>query len=202
MRHSGWIFVIGFALLTFGAEARGQVAWDSPMLLPPRPPAGLGLYLVEPAGGDLGGMLTWRSGGGPANIGFRVGVAEDEPDDDVAVFGGVDFAGGIRAGGFPLDLAWLAGIGLGVGDGVLISVPFGISLGGTIDADGVRFIPYGSPRLVLDALFDGGQGEDDSDLDLDVAVDLGVDLFFSPGWGVRVGGTLGDREAVAVGIIF
>lgn len=201
MRRTAWIFGVGLVLLTFAAEARAQVAWDSPMLLPPQPPAGLGLYLVEPAGGDLGGMLTWRSGGGPANIGFRVGVAEDTPDDDIAVFGGADFTGLIRAGGFPLDLAWLAGVGLGIGDAVLISVPFGLSVGGTINADGVRFTPYGSPRIVLDALFNGGEG-DDSDLDLDVAVDLGVDFFFSPGWGIRVGGTLGDREAVAIGIIF
>ncbi len=201
MRRAGWIFGVGLVLLTFAAEARAQVAWDSPMLLPPRPPAGLGLYLVEPAGGDLGGMLTWRSGGGPANIGFRVGVAEDNPDDDIAVFGGAEFTGLIGAAGFPLDLAWLAGVGLGVGDAVLVSVPFGLSVGGTIDAEGVRFMPYGSPRIVLDALFNGGEG-DDSDLDLDVAVDLGVDFFFSPGWGIRVGGTLGDREAVAIGIIF
>lgn len=201
MRRVGWIFGVGLVLLTFAAEARAQVAWDSPMLLPPRPPVGLGLYLVEPAGGDLGGMLTWRSGGGPANIGFRVGVAEDTPDDDIAVFGGADFTGSIRAGGFPLDLAWLAGVGLGISDAVLISVPFGLSVGGTINADGVRFTPYGSPRIVLDALFNGGEG-DDSDLDLDVAVDLGVDFFFSPGWGIRVGGTLGDRDAVAIGIIF
>ncbi len=201
MRRAGWILGVGLVLLTFAAEARAQVAWDSPMLLPPRPPAGLGLYLIEPAGGDLGGVLTWRSGGGPANIGFRVGVAEETPDDDIAVFGGADFTGLIRADGFPLDLAWLAGVGLGISDAVLISVPFGISVGGTINADGVRFTPYGSPRIVLDALFNGGEG-DDSDLDLDVAVDLGVDFFFSPGWGIRVGGTLGDRDAVAIGIIF
>lgn len=81
------------------------------MLLPSNPPPGPGIYLIEPAGGDPGGMVTWRSGGGPAL-------------------------------------------------------------------------------------------EDDSDLDLEFALDLGVDIYFRRGWGIRLGGTLVEREAVAVGIIF
>lgn len=76
------------------------------------------------------------------------------------------------------------------------------TLGGSLDADGVIFVPYRSPRIVLDALFDDNDQGDDSDLDLEFALDLGVDIYFRRGWGIRLGGTLVEREAVAVGIIF
>src|SRR5690606_40933146 len=51
---------------------------------------GFGLYLMEAAFGDLGVMATWR---GTRSVGFRFGIAEQNFDDDIAIFGGVDFSG-------------------------------------------------------------------------------------------------------------
>ena len=197
--------VLGSVLL-WPAGAGAQVAWDSPFLLPPRPPGGFGVYLMEAAGGDLGVMVTFRgerARGRP--LGFRAGVAEDRPDE-LAVFGGVDLSrmlGPARAD-FPLDVALVGGAGLSVGEGgALLSFPFGVSLGGTVRAEELVVAPYLTPRVVVDAFFDGDDvpDRDDDDLDLDLAVDIGVDLAFRRGWAIRFGATLG-RDALAIGIVF
>ncbi len=199
MRKPIWI-LLGCIGIVAPAAAQGQVAWDSPFLTPPRAPSGFGLYLIDPAGGDLGVMAAWRS---PSlNFGIRGGIAEDNtPGDDLAFFGGVDFDGAITraTADFPLDVDWVAGIGLGIGDDALISVPVGLSLGHAFRGDGVVFTPYVTPRVVLDAFIGDGDGSDDVDLDL--AFDLGLDLRFTRTFGVRFGATLGDREAVAIGVL-
>jgi hypothetical protein len=48
--------------------------------------------------------------------------------------------------------------------------------------------------MVLDVM--SGPGDD---MDLDGAVDLGLDLAFSQGWTFRFGAALGGREALGVG---
>ncbi|HEX7051952.1 MAG TPA: hypothetical protein VF188_17220 [Longimicrobiales bacterium] len=184
---------------------RAQVAWDSPLLLPPRPQGGPGIFLVDPAGGELGVLGMWRSGRAPNSLGFRVGLAEDNTDD-VSVFGGVDVSGTMTRSSrdFPLDISWVAGGGVGVGDDVLLSFPLGITIGHTFIGDGAQFTPYVIPRVILDAFFGDGPGDDDSDLDLDAAFDLGVDIGFQRGWVIRFGATFaGDRDdALAIGIVF
>jgi hypothetical protein len=59
-----------------------------------------------------------------------------------------------------------------------------------------------SPRVVLDLLFGGDGPEDDTDADLELAVDIGLDLRLSQDFLIRFGGTLGDREGVAIGVVF
>lgn len=204
-RLAGLVFA--FTLCSAGGAA-AQVAWDSPMLLPPQPPTGFGLYLMEAAFGDLGVMATWR---GTRTVGFRVGLAEQDFDNDIAIFGGVDFSGTLTraSADFPLDASWLVGVGLAVEDDVLLTFPFGVTLGRTLPAEGATFTPYGTPRLMVDACL--GDDDDlpprrcfgDDDLDLDFAIDLGVDVALRQGWAIRFGITLGgDREALAIGILF
>jgi hypothetical protein len=186
--------------LLIAAPAQGQVMWDAPLLVSPSAPAGWGLYLVDPSPGDgIGVLSTWR-GGGP--LGFRLGLAEDRADN-VAVYGGVDYSGRlIRASDdFPLDVDWIVGGGLSAGEDVHMGFPFGVSLGRAVDAEGIWFNPYFSPRVVLDAWI----GRDDppgDGLELNLAVDLGVDLAFDPGWAIRFGATVADRTALAIGFSF
>jgi hypothetical protein len=144
-------------------------------------------------------MGTWR-GAGP--LGFRVGVADERGDDGLAIFGGLDLTGNLlrASSDFPLDVAWVAGAGLGVGDNILVSFPLGLTLGRDLVTDGIRFTPYFTPRVVLDAWF--GDDRPNDDLSLDFALDIGADIAFSPSWAIRFAGTVGDRDAVAIGLSF
>lgn len=197
--------VIGALVLTLalGSAAPGwaQVAWDSPILLSPTvPEPGVGVFLVEPAGGSLGVLTTWRPSGAASRMQFRAGIAEDA-GGELAALGGIDASGLLSraSDSFPLDVGWVVGAGLGVGDFVHVAFPAGLIAGRTFaSADGVAFTPYASPRIVVDGTFDApGDG-----IDLDLAVDIGLDVALAESWLIRFGGTLGDREALAIGIVF
>ncbi|MGD8395383.1 MAG: hypothetical protein PVF43_07895 [Candidatus Eiseniibacteriota bacterium] len=194
-----WITIV--AAPTAGA----QVAWDAPYLGSPRPGTGLGLYLVETAGGDLGVMSTWQSSTRPGALGWRLGIADDA-GDALAVFGGLGTAGRWHRADaeLPLDIGWVAGAGIGVGHHALISLPVGITAGRTITGEGpARFTPYLSPRLILDGYIGGhAPGDGDEHLDLDLALDIGLDVAFDNRWVARFGATVGDREGLAIGIVF
>lgn len=191
--------VAALVLLGAAVPVRAQVAWDAPFLVAPSTPAGWGIFLADPAPGDgIGVLTTWRGGG---RYGFRLGLAEDGVDD-VAVYGGIDATGPlVRASqDFPLDMNWVVGAGLSAAGDVLLSFPAGISLGRAVEAEGVWFNPYVSPRVVLDAWL-GREGQGD-DLNLDFALDLGVDVAFDPGWAIRFGASLADRSSLAIGFSF
>jgi hypothetical protein len=175
----------------------GQTAWDSPALMSPSQPSGFSLFLLEPAGGDLGAMFTLRHGAGPVGLGYRASLAEESgPDGDLAVSGGIDVSGmlGRQIEGSELDIMWWAGGGMSVGSDWIISAPAGIMLGWSGSGDGVIFNPYFGAHLVMDLT-----GNDGDALNLDGVLDLGLDLVLSSGWMIRVGAGLGDREALAAG---
>jgi hypothetical protein len=202
MSRLKWLLFAGVLLAVPAERAGAQVAWDAPWLVPPSPTPGFGIFLVDPYGGDLGVAATWRSP--TARYGLRGGIADDVAGD-IGGFGGIDFSGRITRANrdFPLDVDWIFGAGLGVGDWVRVSVPFGINLGHTFrDAD-AAFTPYFTPRVIFDARFDDDDRgrDDDSSADLEFAADIGLDLRFTRGFLVRFGGTLG-RDAVAIGLVF
>ncbi|MEJ2679542.1 MAG: hypothetical protein P8174_10770, partial [Gemmatimonadota bacterium] len=144
-------------------------------------------------------MGTWQSR--DSQTGFRLGLAET-PANDLAIFGGFNVGALLSAASddFPLDVSLVAGAGAGGGNWTLVSVPVGLSLGRTIYGDDVSFTPYVTPRIVLDGRFGNTPYRDR--LHVGTAVDLGVDLRFRPGWAIRFGGTFGDRNAVALGLVF
>jgi hypothetical protein len=187
-------------MLAVAGQANAQVVWDSPTLIPPRAPAGTGIYLVDTHRGGLGVLGTWR--GMTNGTGFRLGVAEGV-GDGVAVFGGVDFVRPliIVSPDFPLDLSWFAGVGAGYSDWLVVSVPLGITLGRTFGAPDVNFTPYLAPKVIPDIHLGRGPN-DDNELTLSLDVDLGFDVQFAPGWMIRIGAGLGSRSALAVGILF
>jgi hypothetical protein len=192
------------AALVLPAGASAQTAWDSPLLLPPRPQPGLGIYLADMHAGGLGVLGAWRSS--TWNYGLRFGLSEGSGDEDVAVFGGVDYTGLINTAtsDFPLDVDWLFGAGAGISDGVRFSVPLGLTLGVSFQGEDARFVPFMTPRVVLDAFF--GNDVRGNDLDLDLAVDVGLDLRLMrgplAGKSIRFAASLGDRDALAVGVVF
>jgi len=198
-RSQSTLFFMILALTLPALPAQAQVAWDSPLLLPPAPRGGWAVYLVDPAPGPgVGFLATWRA---DTNLGFRAGLAEGRRRT-MAAYGGVDLSGRLirESADVPFDVDWVTGAGLSIGDAVLLSFPLGLTLGGFLEADGVRFEPYATPRVVLDAWLGSDRPRDG--LRLGAAVDLGVDVLFNPRWSIRFGGTLGDREALAIGIAF
>jgi hypothetical protein len=191
--------------LSVPPTAAAQVAWDAPYLGSPRTGAGLGLYLVDTAGGELGVMSTWQRSAHPGALGWRLGIA-DGARDDVAVFGGLGVSGRWHRADaeLPLDVGWVAGAGIGIGHHALVSLPAGVTAGRTFVGERqVRITPYLSPRLVLDGYVGGhAPGDGDDHLDLDLALDVGCDVAFGAGWVARFGATVGDREGLALGIVF
>lgn len=195
--------LVGAAVVAALLPAAGsaQMAWDSPMLLPPNAAEEFGLYLVDVHGGGLGVMGMWRETG--YGFGIRGGLAEGR-GDDIGIFGGIDFSGTLTRSSneFPLDVDWVVGAGLGAEDGVRLSFPAGLSVGHTFEGDGVFFTPYATPRVVLDAFLGAEDRPDSEDLELELGVDVGLDLRFSSDFTIRFGATLGDRSAVAIGVAF
>ena len=194
--------LVAAVLLLAPAAAHAQVAWDTPLLVAPREPAGWGLYLAETSGGGVGVIGTWRS---PAwNFGVRAGLADAR--NDVGILVGMDFEGALvnESPDFPMDVDYMFGAGIGTGDGARISLPAGIILGHTFPAEGATFTPYVSPRVVLDAFLNRDTNpEDESDAKLGFAVDLGLDLrLAATGFLIRFGATIGDRDGVALGLVF
>jgi hypothetical protein len=200
--------VIPVALIlavTGAGDLRAQAAWETPMLMAPGAPAGWGFHLVDPDYGGVGGLVTWRGEPAPIGLGFRGGLLEGVRDD-LALVAGVDVSGVIHrgAGDVPVDVIWFSGAGAGLDDDLLISIPAGISVGWSFSGDEVQFRPYVAPRLVLDAYIDDddrGPGRGDDDLDLSAALEIGLDLGFDPRWALRTAASLGDRDAVSIGIV-
>ncbi|HUH12507.1 MAG TPA: hypothetical protein VMK65_05335 [Longimicrobiales bacterium] len=192
--------LLAAAVLLVPAPAAAQVVWDSPMFAAPQPEAGYGFYLFEPAGADLGLLGTFK--GAASRVRFRLGIADGAGTAGIAVLGGIDYSALLRSrdADFPLDIGWVIGTGFGYQDWLSISIPFGFSAGIPIQADDLRFTPFVTPRVVVDAFLDAPEGVDETNLDF--AVDIGLDMGIGRTWGLRFAATLGGRDALGIGIVF
>lgn len=179
------------------ASVSAQIAWDSPALMSPAVPSGLSFFLVNPAGGDLGALATYRHAAGPVGLGYRAAIADEDATDDIAFSAGVDVSGMLARAveGSEIDVMWWSGAGLGVGNEALITVPLGISLGWSGTSGDVVLSPYGGGHVVLD--FSTGGGDN---VRFDGVLDFGLDVVIGSGWMVRAGGSVGDRDSLALGI--
>jgi hypothetical protein len=185
------------ATAALAMPATAQIAWDSPALISPAVPAGFSLFLVNPAGGDLGALGTLRHSAGPVGLGYRAAIADESGSSDVAFSAGIDVSGILARGveGSEVDVMWWTGGGLGVGQETVVTAPLGVVIGWTGEGTDVLFSPYGGAHVVLD--FVTGPGDS---LRFDGVLDFGIDLVLRSGWMVRVGASLGDRESLALGI--
>lgn len=192
--------VVGGALvlgLLCPAPSVAQGVWDAPSFVRPGAPPGLTLALTDSEPGDgLGVLALWRASPVPTGLGVRAGIAE-AAGDDVGVVLGVDVSGSLtRVVGLRGPAAiWWSGAGVGLGDDLSASFPLGAAFSWAGGGDGVSFMPSVGGHVVLDVLM----GERD-DLDLEAAVDLGLDLAFSGGWVIRLGAAVGGRDALAIGV--
>ncbi len=204
----------GIAVATAGlaapGEAHAQVAWDSPRLIGPESPGGLALYwLRSSAVGDEvdGAVATWALPGLGGSVIVRGGVAIDA-EDELSGMGGVDLRAPIarHTDGQPLDVEWHAGIGAGgwaeEGGYVVVTLPMGVSAGRSWTSGAVWLAPYVSLGLALDLALGGEAPEDE--FTVSPASDVGLDFALDPARRmiVRVAMSLGDRQALAVGLSF
>jgi hypothetical protein len=190
-------FALVLVTAVLATPASSQIAWDAPALVSPAVPAGFSVFLVNPAGGDLGAFGTLRHSAGPVGLGYRAGVADESGTGDVAFAAGIDVSGFLARGveGSEVDVIWWWGGGIGFGSETLVTFPLGIVLGWTGSGGDVLLSPYGGAHVVLDI----ASGPGDS-LHFDGVVDLGLDLVLPSGWMVRMGASLGDREALGLGV--
>ncbi len=194
-----------FAQLAVPRPVLAQVPWESPMLLAPAAPSGLGIFFVDfglsPNDG-IGGLVTWRSEDAPGGVGLRLAVTRGRDQDDPRASGGLDFSVPMfsHSERFPLDVIWISGVGAAVGDFVQVAVPVGFAAGRAVEGPTIWFNPYLSTRVVFEA-FIGDERPDDFDLAL--AADVGFDIAFDRGRDLvlRFGASLGDRHSFVAGFV-
>lgn len=204
--------LVACALLAVGAQvpshASAQIAWDTPRMLGPNTEGGLSAHWLQaetlPGDGE-GVMVVWQPPGLPDNV-FLRGGAGTGAGDSSAGFGGIDVRSRIATGrpGQPLDIAWIAGAGVGVGEYMLITVPVGLTAGRTWASGSVWFSPYVGVGIAMDyrATLDDEDAVPDEEFDVYPTADVGLDLALDPGrrFILRAAASLGDRQATALGI--
>ncbi|MEM7416352.1 MAG: hypothetical protein AAF389_12690 [Gemmatimonadota bacterium] len=186
-----------FAVALAALPSAAQTAWDAPPLISHAAPSGASVFVLSPTGGDLGGLVTFRHEAGPVGLGYRASISDDASGDGVAVAGGIDISGFLSRGveDAPLDLLWWSGIGAGIGNETVFTVPIGAVIGWSGRGSDVVISPYAGGHLALDIRT--GPGDN---VRLGGSFDLGIDLDLDQGWLVRFGASVGDRDAVALGV--
>ena len=104
----------------------------------------------------------------------------------------------------PLDIEWHAGIGAGAGPQddqyLLVTLPMGISAGRSWTSGSIWLAPYVSLGVALDLNI--GDDAPDEEFTVTPAADIGFDLALDPArrFIIRVATSLGDRQALVVGL--
>jgi hypothetical protein len=204
MRTTTFLCLIA-AMLATPPGASGQLAWDTPRLLGPDSPEGLGLHWVRagtlPGDGDVF-MMTWAFPGLPPGVTLRGGAGQGA-EGEVAGFGGVDVRTSLvqHTEDQPLDVAWVVGAGLGIGRYALFTVPIGVSAGRPWSSGSVWIAPHVAMGVALDlhlgseAPAEEFQASPFAEVGADLALDSARRLV------LRTGVSLGDRQAVGVGLV-
>ncbi|MBT8488725.1 MAG: hypothetical protein KJO65_07890, partial [Gemmatimonadetes bacterium] len=138
------------------------------------------------------------TGGG---VTLRGGLGEGATDE-LAGFGGINVRSLLARHdeSQPLDIGWNAGIGGSYGEYLILSLPVGLSAGRSWSSGAVWFAPYVGLGAVLD--YRRGEEAPDDEFALEPNAEVGMDLAFDTSRHIvlRAAASLGDRQAVAVGL--
>ena len=209
-----------FGLFSAPPSLGAQVKGATPILRSPATQPGWGFYGMVPMGGNFGAMVLWSGEIQGRTQVFRIGFAEDFYEDPSA-FVGFDLGNPLveADNGFPLDVLWSAGWGLGAnltgGGHADLSFSLGLSVGREFGSDGLRLVPYVAPQAAIDIHVGepvylpvvepgrktGLEGTN-TNRELGVALELGIDIAIDSTWAIRVGGALFHYNSIVAGIVF
>jgi hypothetical protein len=198
----GWRIAAFLAPSAVGA----QLAPDTPRLLSPHGSGGLAVHFLRagtlPGDGDAL-LATWTMPRLPDGLRFRGGAGRGATGTD-AMFGGVDFQSPLLRAtrDLPIDLDWQTGAGLSVGDYILLTVPVGLTGGVSWTSGAVWFAPYLTAGIAADLPI--GDSAPDRGFDVSPSLDIGFNLSLDieRRFVLRTAASLGDRQAVSVGLAF
>jgi hypothetical protein len=190
----------------FATQATAQVGWDAPTFFSPRPMDDVGIYAFKTNANALndptGLKLIWRQSGN-INLGVHAGTGDLDDIGD-AILLGAELYGPLTgmAGSTGLVMSWGIGAGAVFGDSYIdLSIPAGVSIGLNLGSGGVSILPYVHPRVSFDvSSFDDAVGNEHTDTNVGLEVDLGVDVNLGQRLILRGGASFGDREAYGAGI--
>lgn len=184
---------------TVAAQAANYPAFQPPMVVDREFNFGVG-------DGDRGTSVVfqWREGWSPVSqLSLDVGILDrDGRDEDVQLLVGGAFARQLTRASqdMPLDMLFTAGAYLAVADPVFFQLPVGLSVGHRFPLEGqLAITPFVHPRVALEYCDDCGP-DDDSETDLGVMFDIGVDFEMTRQLSLRAGVVLGDDDREAIGI--
>ena len=147
-------------------------------------------------------LFQWHEGLTSAS-GFRFdGGLLDIDESDVHFLLGATYQRQLNNAGteVPLDLLLTVGGQAVLGDLVALEVPVGVSIGRRFPLDGAfALTPYAHPRVALQYCNECG-ADGDSDTDLGIGVDFGVDFEISTRMSLRGAFMIGSDDAEAIGI--
>jgi hypothetical protein len=203
-----WLVLAPLPLIAFLAvpsPSAAQIAFDTPRLISPRGPGGLGVHWLraETLPGDADAVLvTWAPSALPDGVRLRGGGGTGAGDDP-AGFGGFDVQAPLLRGGeqLPLDLDWYTGLGAGVGNHVLLTLPLGLSAAISWSSGSVWLSPYVSAGLAADLRL--GEFEGAEEFEVLPAADVGLDLALDAArrFVLRAAASIGDRQSTAIGLV-
>jgi hypothetical protein len=198
----------GLALAcAFARPAAAQIAWDTPRLIGPETPAGLGVYWMraETLPGDHNAAFgSWSLPGTAGAIAVRGGIGTGV-DEENAIFGGIDLRAPIarHTDAQPLDLEWSGGAGFGLGEYFLASVPVAVSAGRSWASGSVWFAPYATVGATIDYRYGDSDSVPDEEFEIQATASLGLDVAFDAArrFVFRAAAAMGERQAVSVGLL-
>jgi len=192
------ISIVTALTLLAGGEAAAQTVGTPVFMAPYRAftKYEIGGYISDPGGADWALEGFYRYGWNKNDVGFRLGVL-DAGDTDL-LLAGVDFRSRLisHSESFPLDGALTLGLGGAFGDGSVVFIPVGFSLGRRLDLENskVSFVPYVQPTLT--PAFGSG------DSDVLFTLGLGVDIKVAAQLDIRLTAGVGDQDGIGIGLSY
>ena len=188
------------ALLAPAASAAAQSL--HPAFQPPRIVPREYNFAVVDADGGTGFLAQWHEGMS-ATTGFRFDAGLlDADNDELYLLAGATYLRDLNRATdeLPLDLLLTVGGQALIGDQFALEVPVGVSLGRRFPLEGALAItPFVHPRVALQYASEGGD-DGDSETDIGIAFDIGVDFEISSRLSLRGAFMFGSDDADAIGI--